>query len=45
MADFLLIVVATFGSFALLAALVVGCDRIVTHDDDPEATRVAEVTE
>ncbi|MCU1458365.1 MAG: hypothetical protein JWL73_2457 [Actinomycetia bacterium] len=44
MADFLLIVVATFGSFALLAALVVGCERIVKQDDADHAP-ASEVTE
>jgi hypothetical protein len=44
MADFLLIVVATFGFFALTAALVVGCDRIVKQDDADYAP-TSEVTE
>jgi hypothetical protein len=34
MADFLFIVVVIIGFFALCAALVVGCDRIVRSADE-----------
>jgi len=39
MADFVYIVVVIIGFFAVCAALVVGCDRIVRNgDDDPQAS-------
>ncbi len=34
MADIVLVVVVIIGFFALCAALVAGCDRIVRSDDD-----------
>lgn len=45
MADFAFIVVVIIGFFALCAALVVGCDRIVrSGDDGTPATPATEVT-
>jgi len=45
MADFMFIVVAIIGFFALAWALVIGCDRIVGPDDDlPELDATPEVT-
>lgn len=44
MADIVFIVVVIIGFFALCAALVVGCDRIVrSGDDGPQPTTSTEV--
>jgi hypothetical protein len=43
MADFMFVVVVIIGFFALCAALVVGCDRIVRSGDD--GTQPAEASE
>jgi hypothetical protein len=44
MADFVFVVVVIIGFFALCAALVVGCDRIVRAGDDGGTTSGTEVT-
>ncbi len=46
MADIVFIVVVIIGFFALCAAFVVGCDRIVrSGDDGSEAASSTEVTQ
>jgi hypothetical protein len=43
MADVILTVVVILGFFALCAALVVGCDRIVRSGDDDQSVAATEV--
>ena len=44
MADVIFVVVVIIGFFALCAAFVVGCDRIVRSGEDEQPVTAAEVT-
>jgi hypothetical protein len=45
MADFMFVVVVIIGFFALCAAFVLGCDRIVRSDDEGGPVAATEVTQ